>query len=540
MPLFAQQEGPSGLVQYTYLEDENKDIDAESKKSSFIQNYNLGYQGDVYSPRLLMYNIGGSFIKDDSKIDGSRIGDSTVNAESHDYHFKLDFIQGTKYPFTIYREKIELPTWTIQPEQIFLTTQTADRYGLFGNARIGDATNLRYDFHEDDTKTTGLLQQTDQENKSLLLGIDSKRGEAYINSSYSYQQNLEKVSNRYEAINDANVSFGLKPGKDTRFNMDTSYTDNSYSEFTDAGTKMNFNYMPSPDFNSNLSFWADRIKQKEETGDFMSLSGNATYRISPFFTTNQDLTLYKSQGDFGNDATESLTLGLAFARPLPDGLTVSADTAANGTSEQFEKTPNKKSFYYSLDGRVSKFFNDVNSEINGGVSSYSYNSSLGGKTTRYGYNAGFTSRYIQNLTFRSLLSFLEENIISDEKAGTSSVIKTNHFIVDNSLEYVVPFGDRGSLGAKAGTVSESGTTPRTYNYGDTTFRYVPIRDLSLNAGLNYSKESLNKTRSISSSAGVDYRLRSITISFKNNVWREKGPQGDRTRSTTFLQASRPF
>jgi hypothetical protein len=30
------------------------------------------------------------------------------------------------------------------------------------------------------------------------------------------------------------------------------------------------------------------------------------------------------------------------------------------------------------------------------------------------------------------------------------------------------------------------------------------------------------------------------MNFKNDLWQEKGPQGVRTRSTTFLQASRPF
>jgi hypothetical protein len=540
MPLFAQQEGLSGLVQYTYQNDENKDINAESDKSSFIQQYNLGAQGDIYNPRLLMYNIGGSFIKEDSRINESRIGETTDTAKSLDYHFKLDFIQGTKYPFTIYREKLELPTWTILPEQIFMTRRTTDRYGLLGNARLSDATNLRYDFHVDDTKTTGQLQQTDQANKSLLFGIDSKRGEEYISSSYSYQQNLEKVTNRYEAINDADVSFGLKPGKDTRFNMDTSYYDNSYYEFTDTDTQMNFNYMPSPDFNSNLSLWADRIKQKDKIGDFATLSGNTAYKISPFVTTNQGLTIYRSEGDFNNDSTESLTVGLAFVKPLPDSITVSADTSANGTAEQSEKTQSKDSVSYSLGGRASKLFNTINSEISGGGSCYSYNSSLGGKTTRYGYNAAFISRFIQNLTFQSLLNFSEENIIGDEINGTSTVTKTNHLISDNSLGYVVQLGARGSLDAKAGAISESGTTPRTASYGNATFRYVLIRDLSLNTGLSYYKESLNKTRTILSSSSVDYRLRMITMNFKNELWQEKGPLGVRTRSTTFLQVSRQF
>ena len=40
-----------------------------------------------------------------------------------------------------------------------------------------------------------------------------------LDASYSYQHNLEKENNRFEAINNAKVSFGLKPGKDTSFNM---------------------------------------------------------------------------------------------------------------------------------------------------------------------------------------------------------------------------------------------------------------------------------------------------------------------------------
>ena len=540
MLLFAQQERLSGLLQYTYQQDENKDIDAESKKSSFIQEYKLRYQGHIYSPRLLMYNIGGSFRKEDSETDDSGTGETTVKAKSHDYNLKLDFIQGTKYPFTIYKERMELPTWTIQPEQSFLTRQTTDRYGLFGNARISAGTSLKYDFHQDNTKTTGQSQQTDQTNRSLLFGIDSRKGERYIDASYSYQHNLEKESNRFEAINDAKVSFGLKPGKDTRFNMDTTYNNNSYNEFTTIASNMNFNYMPSSDFNSNLSLYANRIKQKEEIGNFATFLGNSTYKISQFFTTNQTLMFYKSAGDFGNDSTEALTLGLVFTKPLPDGLTFSADTFANGTAQQSETSENRNSMDYSIGGRVSKLFDKIKSEINGGGSYYLYHSSLGGKTTRYAFNGGIISRFIQNLTFQSLLNYSEEETIGDETGGASSESKTNRLTSDNSLAYFMQLGFRGSLDAKVGTNYESGTTSSTFRYGNLTFRYVLRRDLSLNAGLNVYKESINNTRTILGSLGVEYRLRKVTMSLKNDLWEEKGPQGVRTRASTFLQISRPF
>ena len=542
MLLFAQQERLSGLLQYTYQKDENKDIDAESKKSSFIQEYKLRYQGHIYSPRLLMYNIGGSFRKEDSETDDSGTGETTVKAKSHDYNLKLDFIQGTKYPFTIYKERMELPTWTIQPEQSFLTRQTTDRYGLFGNARISAGTSLKYDFHQDNTKTTGQSQQTDQTNRSLLFGIDSRKGERYIDASYSYQHNLEKESNRFEAINDAKVSFGLKPGKDTRFNMDTNYNNNSYNEFTTIASNMHFNYMPSSDFNSNLSLYANRIKQKEEIGNFATLYGNSTYKISKFFTTNQNLLLYRSSGDFGNERTESLGLSLLFGytKVMPHGLTFSVDSSIVGNTYQITTGRDRNTVSSSAGAGVSKMFEEINTDVNLRGSYFQDFSSLGGKTTIYGFNGGIISRFIQNLTLQSLLNYSEEERIGDETGGASSESKTKRLTSDNSLAYFMQIGFRGSLDAKVGTIFERGTTPRTFRYGNLTFRYVLRRDLSLNAGLNFYKESINNTRTILGSLGVEYRLRKVTMSLKNDLWEEKGPQGVRTRASTFLQISRPF
>ena len=551
LPLLAQQAGVSGLVQYTFQNDDYKNIGAETKKSSFIQEYDLSTQGDIYDPRLLQYDISGGFIKEDSKINESGIGETTDKAESRDYNVRLNFIQATNYPFTIYAEKFDRPAWTMQPEQIFQTRVTTDRYGLFGSDRLGAGTSLNYDFHQDHIKTSGQMQQTDQTDNNFLLGIDSRQGDAYVNASYSYQQIYEKVADRHEGINNARFSFGLKPGQDTRFNMDNSYYDNSFTKFTDTDSNANFNYMPSADFNSNLSFYASRIKQNEQSGSFGTVAGNAAYKINPFVTTTQDLMLYDSKGDFGNESTEALTLGLAFVKPLPDDITVSADTSANGTSQQSDKTQNRNSVYYTVDGRVSKLFNAVNSEVNGGGSYYSYNSSLGGRTTRYGYNAAFISRVIQNLTFQSLVDFSAENGVSDETNVISAITptfiptapvatKTTYLIFDNSLAYVVQLGARASLDAKVGTISRTGTTPSTFSYGNSAIRYDPTSSLSLNAGLNYYKESYSSTTTLSSTVGVIYRLRSLTMNFQNDLWRQKGPQGVTTRSTTFLQVSRPF
>ena len=195
---------------------------------------------------------------------------------------------------------------------------------------------------------------------------------------------------------------------------------------------------------------------------------------------------------------------------------------------------------YSIGGRVSKFFDKIKSEINGGGSYYLYNSSLGGKTTRYTFNGGLISRFIQNLTLQSLLNFSGEETIGDEIEGASSESKTKRLTSDNSLAYFMQIGFRGSLDAKVGTIFERGTISSTFRYANLTFRYVLRRDLSLNAGLNFYKESISNTRTILGSLGADYRLRRLTMSLKNDLWKEKGPQGARTRSTTFFRYQGPF
>ncbi len=459
---FAQKpSGLSGLIQLTYQKDRNKDIDAESEKSSITQEYKLQYQGHVYSPKLLMYNIGGTFRKEDSDIEESRAGKTSTKTKSKDYNLKLDFIQGTKYPFTIFKEKIELPTWTIQPTQTFQTKQTSDRYGLFGNAFLGKGINMRYDIRQDNTKSVGQTEATDRRNRSFMFGADSRKEDKFIDATYSYQHNFERNKNEFEAINDAKVSWGLR-GKTTNFNMDMSYNNNSFTEFATTTANMNLNYMPSSDFNSNFSLYGNRIEQKENKGTFVTFFENMTYKLSPYLTTNQSLMLYRSSGDFGNDGTESLTLGLVFTKQAPQGLTFSADASVNGTAQQSSTTEDRNSMFYSIGGRVSKFFEKISSEVNAGGSYYYYSSSLGGRTTRYALNGGFIGRFIRNLTLQSLLNYAEEEIIGDEIEGKSSYSRTRRITSDNSIGYFMQLGFRGSLDAKVGAIFETGTTPRTF------------------------------------------------------------------------------
>ena len=178
-PLLAQQKRFSGLIQYTYQKDEDKNIDAESKKSSFIQEYKLRYQGHIYSPKLLMLRQLAVHSEKRIPKPTNPIPGDNYFCKNRDYNLKLDFIQGTKYPFTMYKEKFELPTWTIQPEQSFLTRQPLIDMDFLAMP-IGAGTNLKYDFHQTVQRRRDSHNRQTRRTGVYYFGIDSRKGERHI------------------------------------------------------------------------------------------------------------------------------------------------------------------------------------------------------------------------------------------------------------------------------------------------------------------------------------------------------------------------
>lgn len=555
--LSAQQERLSGLLQYTYQQDRGKTPDSKSERNAFSQEYQLRYQGSVYSPRLLMYNIQGIFKKDDSKTEDSQAGVARFKSKLSTYNFRADFIQRTKYPFSVYREQLEMPTVTETTD----TKQVADRYGIYGNAFLGAGVNLRYDVREDNIKTTGSQDVTDKLNRNFLFGLDKRKGDKFVDVSYSYQHVIEKQKREFDAINDIKTSFGLKPGKDTNFNMDASYHNSSLSEFTTIASTMRLDYRPAAEFSANSNLYLNRLITKNERGDFATLYGNSTYKISKFFTTNQNLMLYRSSGDAGNERTESLNLSLIFnyAKVMPRGLTFSVDSSIIGDTYQITTGRDRNTVSYSAGAGVSKMFEEINTDVNLRGSYYQDFSSLGGKTTIHGFNGGFSNRSIKNLTIQSILSYSEEEKTEDKADSAPSLDRrTRTLTSDNSLAYFLRVGFRGSLDAKVGMNFMAGTYQRTFQYTDWIFRYALMRNLSLNAELKAQKDSISDTILISNIIGVEYLYRALRISLKNSLFKEiykekvvsesddesilgvETRKRSRTWGTTFLQISRPF
>lgn len=273
------------------------------------------------------------------------------------------------------------------------------------------------------------------------------------------------------------------------------------------------------------------------------------YMINEHFTADQTVVLYRSAGLI-NENSEALTLGLNFSRPLPNGFAVTANTSVNGTSEKLEKIGPRTTMYYAVGGNVSKLFGKANTSVSLGGSYYNFSTSLSGIQTRYNITGGVNSSFIKNLTLQSNLTYYMEDISDDVIANiVTRHTKKKQITSDSSLLYFLQVTIRSSLEGRLGAIlskennvilDDDVSSKRTFLYTDWIFKYALRKNLLLNAGVKYYKESINSTKTLAYNAGAEYRLKAILLKYINELWKESGPFGTRTRSSHFLQFSRPF
>lgn len=272
MSFAASGYGFSGLIELTYKKDIFKDPIADSSNTSFIQQYKLQYRSFIYNPKMVTYSIGGLFSKEDTDTEGARyVGGRAVNTKKMDYNFMIEALKGSRYPFTIYKDRFESPSWTIQPDLSVLTKQEIDKYGLFGNVLNINVLNqkginLRYDFHQDSIKTTGLINE-DRLNRSYLIGADKRSANEIIDISSNYQNNEDRITHDIEKIVDHKVFVWLKPSSVLDIMVDTESNDNSLTQLNNLSTVVKLYYVPSGNFNSNISIYGNKLKNTKDIND---------------------------------------------------------------------------------------------------------------------------------------------------------------------------------------------------------------------------------------------------------------------------------
>ncbi|MBI5025797.1 MAG: hypothetical protein HZC12_03525 [Nitrospirae bacterium] len=531
----AQEYGLSGIVQLTYNKEDFDTAGSTTTRSSIEQRYGLNYSGFIYHPRLFSYSIGGTFVKEDGKSDGS-----DVSAKGKDYNIRLDFIRGTPYPFSLWTTKFTNTSFVPQAEgPSLLVRQTLKSTGLEGSAYPKGLPTLRYSLRQDDRKITGQAEPTDERTRALFLGLNQTWKESAIDLNYNFRNTLYRVKLEEENIHDVNFSGRTRLSKTLTLSENAGFNKNTLTDFTEVSSTTYLEYIPTDRFRGNMNTNYHRIEQPAGKGDFFFNSVNGAYKVSQALTTSGDVSVYYNTGDFGRETAEMLSGGLSYFTPIAKELTLSASTTLGFGAFQGER--DKTTMNYNLTSTLSQNLPDIKSNVSTGGSLYYFTSTLGGRTEAYRLNLGIISNYIERLTFQSELRYFQEMTTQERTdSETPPAIYTRILTSDTSLAYFMQLSLRARIEMKAGLLIDTGTTDRRFYYTEGTLGYLIMRNLFMRSILRYMHESIGPSDTISGSINLDYNIRRIFVNLRYELWREKKIDTTNTRATTFLQITRPF
>ena len=535
----------SGIVEYKYEKRKDDNLSYKSESGSFTQNYKLRYNRYIYSPKLLIADIGGTFQKEDTKITESNAEKTNINAKNIGYNFHLRFLKDTKHPFSIFANKNEGTTWTTQPGGAMFTRAKTKNIGINGGAYLGYGINGNYGFYNAKSKSIddkGNFNKTD--NKNFTVGINKNYKNSSLSLSYNYSHNTEKrnesmsIKKTSESVNNIIANYRNAIDKNTNLNLFVKqYNDNLYKlMITQLNGSLSKKF--SKRLHSNTNLYLTRSKYNGKNGAYIMLNNNFNYILNKYFTVTQSFGAYKNLGLYGNNSRENLSLGLNFSKLLPGRINISASSVLSGSMQQKVKAGSAHSISFTQNAAISKLF--VFKRINSTLRPYaSFGMSRfypAEKTNRYNSGLVFSSNIIRHINFNSSLSYYRYKHKSTDGTIDSEIRRTS----DTSVTYSSNIGFRGNFSTSIGATIVSGTSSERYGYARCGFRYMIERGLLLNANLNIRGDIANNTTTASMTAGIRYRYRSLIMSFDGSFNRERTDVGKRKWSTVLYKISRPF
>ncbi len=549
--------GLYGKLEYVFMQDSIKDSYNETKRKSIVQNYELGYESFIYSPYLLVYDISGGWLIDDSTTDISgESGDYSTNrnVETTNYRAYLHFIKYSKYPFTVYKEKIDNPIWTTEPNRAALTTYKTDSQGITGRIK-SDIVKVGYEIRDYKIDRTESFAVENQKKRRYALTLSKEFDEnltAYLSASHEnrdYYRNdwgigyTDIWSDTYDSVT-GNVSWKIDPANMMTFF--SSYMKNSYLEYQDTMATITYSYFPGTKFRANLSVTADSMETAEGTNNYLTLSGNSSYQIQENWSTNQVLTLYNASGDTIDMSMATLTLGTNYTKEHSETLTSNYNASVTASSEKYGNDTNltltdRTLLSYTLGAGAVKNFPESHSSVNAGVTFYQLISSANDSSKRASLYGGYNKRFLQNLSYRLKASLLrDEAAYYDATLDSTTTRSTNIIDVDNMINYWRNVNSKGKLNLTAGAKYTSGIFKTRFNpYANAEFTYMLRRALILKAIGRVSSDTAYGTTTYTGNLEMVYSIRKVRISVGSYYSSQTGGSpGQKTHTNIYFRIIR--
>ncbi len=514
-----------GKLEYTFLQ-ENSDL-TQMDSRSHIQRYELGYENYYYSPNLFKYDISGTLYFNHTTTSTNNGEDFTRNLRNLNYKAYLDFIQGSKFPFTLFAEKLDVPFVSLLSTNTIYSNQSITKYGIHGSLNLFDH-SVKYYASTQDTKNEYIT--TDEKRKDTFYSVKISRNMEHSYYGLSLSHSIRDYSRTALSTNgvsrwkddstEVRADYTWRPSKVLNVRTYLKYYDSGYFDLKTSTASLDVSWRPTRKYSSNFGVIAENIKDSNASTDYISIYGGGNYNITDHLSTSHYFTLFNLHSDNFKQNSGSIKVGLAYRNKLGKYMTyyvegdteVKAERGANDKGDNY--LLNKDSVAYNFGTGFSRKLNNINSTLNTNIRLYLYDSNIGEKINRYTLSSSILTRFSSSLVNSFSVNYSKvTRKYKYYKSVDNPSSDTEILTLTERVSYNKTLGINGKLNANIGIryyISKSQN--RANPFADMNLNYLLWRNLVFKANARVTNDLYSGNTDYTAFMGLDYRIRQLTFS----------------------------
>ncbi len=516
-----------GSLSFLYWEEDIESSTSYSQKD-FLQEYKLGYMGNIYNPKLIDYKLEG-LIRFENLVNKNDRTKTTTKTDSQDYRVRFSFIRGSSFPFTLYASKGQRPITRIDTTGSYSYLYKTDTRGLNGSMRFKP-----FVINYGASTSTNISQsdQYDQDIKTDVYYAILKHAEDKYDYSVDYSHLTQKINNKTVDIatnsasrNDTNqvndsvdLRYRLNISEALTLNTSANHLETQFTNLKSASTggSVNLQWRPTEKFSSSVTVNGRRLKnttgtdtnttnKRTDTFDTFSIYESINYRLTSSINIFQSASDYMYENNVANGDIKNFRIGAShnYRNKISDNTSFALFTNIYmqnvSTTSSFTTVDTKNTIVTTDDTNVSTtIFNSINrynvnikatlndtmpalnSNMRLRAEVYNMQTSTQEMISRYTGDFLFLTRFFY--IFRNNITLgASQNEITRIRLATASntesieTTRTSTINASESLSFSTRLGIDGRFSFMAGVKYSS------INYGNATInRTQPMADLKLN------------------------------------------------------------
>lgn len=558
-----------GSLNFLYSEDEYSVSSRQNIEEKFLQEFKLGYSGNIYTPKLLEYVVEGTLRYEDRDMQSSYFS-SQEKSEGVDYKTKFDFIKQTKFPFSIYANKSERPVSTVYNAYSETYINETRSEGVNGTINFAPykitygASNMKNIVETnsglDDSQITtynGSISYKDKRHDS------EARYTRYIeNNQYNYSNNSIVGLSRVKDT--VNLSYNWRGSEELMINSGASYESDEYFMSETINADLNIYWRPKDEkYDAMFSISGSNTEADgtgasgEYTFNSINISQAINYRLTEDILLSQNgmYYMYDTNSVKGSSSYINLygthTYNKTIFDNVPFTLTTRLSAQKNDSSSKSATdttTTSVERYTINIMPRARKEYPSIKSTLNFDGGYYHLIASNKESEQRYDLRTLFLSRIFNIVNNNITASYSKTdrtNVSFSDGEKTKNSYSTARIM--EMLDFHFNLGIRGQIRFKVGAEyvntqsgdqSRSSVNPRA----DVNMNYRLFRSWQFDASARISE--IYNTLDHSGSANLSFRAGKTTflMGYQYNKSEVDTVFGDLSneRSTFKVQLTRTF